>query len=127
MYVIDWTDEFAKAYYSAAIESEAIIKAILEENKKLPKNHREWIRGICLLKWLGLKEVNTKIIFINTKKKPAYVTKKQLEKYAEQIKKIGPVEYLKNILKKVGLVNNVWIKFASYPRGYKAKWVYAVD
>jgi len=127
MYRIEWTDEFNKAYYLAAIESEAIIRAILEENKKLPKSHREWIRGICLIKWLGIKEINTKTIFINAKKRPAYVTKKQLEKYVKMIKKIGPVEYLKNILKKIGPINSIQVRFASYPRGYKAKWVCEVD
>jgi hypothetical protein len=127
MYKIEWTEDFAKAYYAAVIESEAIIKAILEENKKLPLSHKEWIRGICLIKWLGIKEINTKTIFINAKKRPAYITKKQLEKYVEQIKKIGPVEYLKNILKKIGPVHSIWVRFAAYPRGYKAKWVYVVD
>ena len=127
MYIVEWTPEFDKAYYAAAIESEAIIKAILEENRNLPKSHRQWIRGICLLKWMGLKEINSRVIFVNAEKRPAYINKKQLEKYVEQIKKIGPVEYLKNILKKIGQVNNIQVRFASYPKGYKAKWVLEVD
>jgi len=64
MYVINWDNDFAKIYYPAVIESEAIIKAISEENKKLSQKDKEWIRAICLLKWVGVEDINLSLIHI---------------------------------------------------------------
>jgi hypothetical protein len=126
MYVINWDYNFAKIYYPAVIEAEAIIKAILEENKKLSQEDREWIRSICLLKWARITKTNTKIIYINTEKRPAYISKEDLNKYVKKIKKIGVIEYIRKILRKIELNNNIIIRFASYPKGSRAWWVKVV-
>jgi hypothetical protein len=128
MYVINWDQKFSKAYYSAVIESEAIIRAILKENKKLQQRDKEWIRAICILKWAKLEGIDTKIIYINAEKKPAYMTKWELDKYVKEIKKMGVIEYIRNILRKVKVRadSEISIKFASYHRGANAWWVKVV-
>ncbi len=126
MYIAEWSPEFSKAYYAAAIESEAIIRAIKEEHQKLKLDQKEWIRGICLLKWLGVKEIKSRIVYINAEKRPAYVSKSDLERYKEAIKKIGVIEYLRRIIRKVRPGDRLFVRFASYPKGAKAKWVVVV-